>query len=169
LNIIENLFKKDHLRTYSGRYIDPLNPNPDDIMIDDIAHSLARCPRWAGQTAQLYTVAEHSMDVMARVQDPADKLEALLHDAAEYLFYDLGKPLKDRLPDYYAAEKNLSRVCAEKFGYAFPKSQAVGTADMDAMQWEWDNYVLQRGRWVDPPHRLIKLQFLQAYEQYKKR
>ncbi|MCF6275936.1 MAG: HD family hydrolase, partial [Robiginitomaculum sp.] len=77
----------------SGRRLDLLDPSPFDIEIEDIAHGLARVARWNGQTSGDYafSVAEHSVvvETLFSILNPkaprADKLTALLHDAAEYV------------------------------------------------------------------------------------
>ena len=44
--------------TFSGLRFWPLLPNPDDIMIADIAHALAHQCRFGGHASQFYSVAE---------------------------------------------------------------------------------------------------------------
>ena len=78
-------------RMLSGRRLDLLDPNPDDIAIEDIAHGLARVARWNGQTvgAHAFSVAQHVVlveDIAGALHSewPARwRLAALLHDAAE--------------------------------------------------------------------------------------
>ena len=86
----------------SGRRLDLLDPSPDDIEIEDIAHGLARVARWNGQTLgdHALSVAQHVLIVeeIGRVLRPDatthDKLAALLHDAPEYVVGDLISPSK---------------------------------------------------------------------------
>ena len=49
----------------SGRRLDLLDPSPDDVAIEDIAHGLARVARWNGQTHgdHAFSVAQHSLIV----------------------------------------------------------------------------------------------------------
>lgn len=123
-----------------GRFVDPLNMNPDDIRIEDIAHSLSRQCRFSGYTRRHYSVAEHSMLVMDRVrialgekaETPEGKLimlQALLHDATEAYMVDLPTPLKDAFPEYRAAEARLWKVVAEKFGLPEMMDARVKKAD----------------------------------------
>lgn len=74
--------------TFTGRRIDTLAPDPCEIEIDDIAHSLAQQCRFLGHTDGFYSVAQHSVLVSGFVPD-RDALWGLLHDAAEAYVCDL--------------------------------------------------------------------------------
>ena len=116
-------------RMLSGRRLDLLDPSPLDIEIEDIAHGLARVARWNGQTLgeHPYTVAEHSLLVERLVvrlkpkSTRAERLEALLHDAPEYVIGDMISPFKAALGyDYRAFEHRLARAVRMRFGLAEP-------------------------------------------------
>ena len=109
----------------SGRRLDLLNPSPLDIEIEDIAHGLARVARWNGQThgPHAFSVAQHSILVEAVVAHlwpataAADRLGALLHDAAEYVIGDMISPFKAALGfDYKAFEAKLEAAIHLRFG-----------------------------------------------------
>jgi 5'-deoxynucleotidase YfbR-like HD superfamily hydrolase len=109
----------------SGRRLDLLDPSPLDVEIDDIAHGLARVPRWNGQTrgAHIFSVAQHSLVVeeITRVLKPdlADRwrLAILLHDAPEYVVADLISPFKQVLGgNYKAIENRLMTAINLRFG-----------------------------------------------------
>jgi hypothetical protein len=92
--------------TYTGRFIDLLNPQPSDIVLDDIAVPLSRAPRFAGHTrgTDPYTVAQHSVLVWRLLMRLEKQLTptayrqvlwlGLLHDAPEAYLTDLPTPLK---------------------------------------------------------------------------
>ncbi len=112
-------------RMLSGRRLDLLNPSPDDIEIEDIAHGLARVARWNGQTvgAHAFSVAQHSLlvETIAGEIDadwPAQwRLAALLHDAPEYVVGDLISPFKTAIGlDYKAFELRLLAAIHQRFG-----------------------------------------------------
>ena len=112
-------------RMLSGRRLDLLNPSPDDIEIEDIAHGLARVARWNGQTqgAHAFSVAQHSLLVeeIARLRAPdwpaCWRLAALLHDAPEYVVGDLISPFKNAIGlDYKAFESRLLAAIHARFG-----------------------------------------------------
>jgi len=112
-------------RMLSGRRLDLLNPSPDDIEIEDIAHGLARVARWNGQTvgAHAFSVAQHSLlveRIAGALNDdwPATwRLAALLHDAPEYVVGDLISPFKTAIGlDYKAFELRLLAAIHQRFG-----------------------------------------------------
>lgn len=112
-------------RMLSGRRLDLLDPSPFDIEIEDIAHGLARVARWNGQTLgdHAFSVAQHSLiveDLVARLAPRltrAERLTALLHDAAEYVIGDMISPFKAALGgDYKAVEARLETAIHLRFG-----------------------------------------------------
>lgn len=83
--------------TYTGRIFDLLNPKPEMVCIEDIAHSLAYQCRYMGHAKFFYSVAQHCV-LMAKNRDlPGDPLQKLLHDAAEAYIGDLISPWKKLL------------------------------------------------------------------------
>jgi 5'-deoxynucleotidase YfbR-like HD superfamily hydrolase len=129
------------VRTFMGKMIDPFNPDPDQITLVDIAHSLSNLCRWNGHTMKYYSVAEHSIFVQNMVQSREDKLAAMLHDASEAYISDVTRPVKHRLKNYFDVEFELMVVISRKFGFQFPLSTAVKEADEYALRWEWVNIV----------------------------
>jgi len=110
------------IQTVSGRWIDPLAPDPASIDIDDIAQALANQCRFGGHSRAFYSVAQHSTivsDVCAeRGAGAAEALAALMHDAGEAYLVDLPHPLKHRSdlgPPYREAEKLLEAAIRERF------------------------------------------------------
>lgn len=102
--------------TYSGRVIDPVHPDPDDIDIEDIAHHLSQQCRFSGACDRFYSVAEHSLRV-ARLVDAEHKLAALLHDGSESYIADLAKPVKEsgELCGYRLVEQRFEAAIQIKF------------------------------------------------------
>lgn len=83
--------------TYTGKVFDLLNPKPEMVCIEDIAHSLAYQCRYNGHCKFFYSVAQHCV-LMARNRDlPGDPLQKLLHDAAEAYIGDIVSPWKKLL------------------------------------------------------------------------
>ena len=111
-------------RMLSGRRLDLLDPSPLDVEIEDIAHGIARVPRWNGQTigAHIFSVAQHTLlvDTVARHQGPIDdrlRLAILLHDAPEYVVGDMITPFKTVIGDSYkAVELRLLAAIHVRFG-----------------------------------------------------
>ncbi len=116
--------KRAWQRMLSGRRLDLLNPSPDDIEIEDIAHGLARVARWNGQTLgdHAFSVAQHAIVVEAIAtacnQDWPTRwsLAALLHDASEYVVGDLISPFKNAIGlDYKTFELRLLAAIHKRF------------------------------------------------------
>src|SRR5687767_12883862 len=78
---------KRFIQTYSGRTVEPYDPDPAAICVLDIAHHLSMLCRFTGAVRQFYSIAQHSVLVSA-LCDPEDALAGLLHDAEEYVFAD---------------------------------------------------------------------------------
>jgi 5'-deoxynucleotidase YfbR-like HD superfamily hydrolase len=136
-------------RMLSGRRLDLLNPSPNDIEIEDIAHGLARVARWNGQTfgEHAFSVAQHALLVedIATAMHPdltrRWRLAALLHDAPEYVIGDLISPFKAALGfDYKSFELRLLEAIHRRFGLppALPEriANAIKSADRVAAYYE---------------------------------
>lgn len=139
---VENLYTPNKIRTFTGKYIDPFDPDPDMICIEDIAHSLSMQPRFGGHLQVCYSVAEHCIACSLGMKDPKDYLAALLHDASEAYLLDIPSPIKSRLPRYKEVEHNLMKVIAKKFGFEYPLSPEVNKMDVQQLEWEWDNLMI---------------------------
>jgi hypothetical protein len=125
------------ITTYSGVRFFPFLPSPGDILIEDIAHALSQLCRFGGHTRVFYSVAEHSVHV-SQLCLPDDALAGLLHDATEAYLGDVIAPLKE-LPEfvaYRAAERNLHRVIAQRFGFPAEEPRSVTQADQTMLRIE---------------------------------
>jgi hypothetical protein len=136
----QDLYKPDCIRTYTGKYLDVFNPDPEQIDILDIAHALANTCRFGGHTREFYSVAQHSI-MVAELVPPELKLQALMHDAAEAYLTDIPTPIKKRLPGYVELEDNLMKVIAARFGFDWPMADEVKAADKAELEYEWYNYM----------------------------
>jgi uncharacterized protein len=126
--------------TYTGRRLNPLDPDPADIVIEDIAHALACCNRFAGHAREPISVAQHSV-YAARMCYPvsnAVSLQALLHDAAESILGDMTKWLKAaaEMAAYREAEHRVQRVIYRKFGCAEEQHPEVDVVDRLLVRYE---------------------------------
>lgn len=135
----ENLYEPNCIRTVSGQYVNLLDPDPDTILIEDIAHGLAHQCRFAGQIRKFFSVAQHSVYVSIGVSEyhPEQALAALLHDASEFILMDVPSPLKQLLPEYKVIENRLMGVIARKFGFEYPLDESVKTIDRFFLENEW--------------------------------
>jgi hypothetical protein len=109
----------DWIQTFRGGMFFPMDPRPDEIFIEDIAHALSMQCRFAGHCNQFYSVAEHSFAITCWLLDqgctPEVALWALLHDASEAYLTDVPRPVKPFLAEYKPAELRLQYAIAERF------------------------------------------------------
>lgn len=127
----------DWILTQSGVRFYPIDPRPDEVRLEDIAHALAMECRFGGQCRTFYSVADHSVRV-SHIVPPADALWGLLHDASEAYLKDLPKPLK-MLPQfafYREAEQRLQNTIAESFGLSLTCPGTVHQADLTMLATE---------------------------------
>jgi len=88
-----NEYEGAWITTYTGIKFHFLNPQPDEICIEDIAHHLSLLCRFTGACREFYSVGEHSIRVAKIVPDKL-KVSALLHDATEAYMNDISRPVK---------------------------------------------------------------------------
>lgn len=121
----------DYIDTFSGRKIYVLNPDPNEIVIEDIAHALSLITRFGGHTTRFYSVAQHSIYV-SQICESRDALWGLLHDATEAYIGDIPKPIKalHEMESFKKAEDNLQKVIMQKFQLDTGRPPNVKTADI---------------------------------------
>jgi uncharacterized protein len=130
------------IETFMGEAFEPLHPNPDQIWIEDIAHSLSLQCRFNGHTKEFYSVAEHCVRVSWLLEDWEEPTEVqlwgLLHDASEAYLTDIPSPLK-QLPAfeaYRAAEEAVMWTVCNRFGLPWEEPEAVRFADQSMLATE---------------------------------
>lgn len=138
----ENLYTPGCIRTYTGKYISPIDILPEQVDLIDIAHALSMQCRFGGHTKEFFSVAQHCVFVSRRFADKKLNLAGLLHDAAEAYIIDLPKPIKELLPDYNKMEERVMWAVAEHFGLSKSHFDAVKHADKEALEYEWENIVV---------------------------
>lgn len=121
----------DAIYTYTGKWVQPLNPDPETFCIEDIAHSLAAQCRFTGHTTEFYSVAQHSV-LVSYIVDREFALEGLMHDASEAYLSDIARPVKrngefGRI--YMEVEEALMQAISNRFKLRFPVPKEVKDAD----------------------------------------
>ncbi len=101
--------------TYTGRRFYFYDPKPEDICIEDIAHSLSMQCRFLGHCKYFYSVAQHSIIVSRYVLSNLT-LYGLLHDASEAYISDIIRPFKSTLEGYKIVENRIQNVIYRKYG-----------------------------------------------------
>jgi 5'-deoxynucleotidase YfbR-like HD superfamily hydrolase len=85
--------------TYSGRCISVTNPDPSQIVIEDVARALSNIRRFGGHAHAPLTVAQHSVRV-SYLCAHEDAYVGLLHDAQEMVVGDQISPIKKRIAGF---------------------------------------------------------------------
>lgn len=150
----------DWMQTVSGVEFYPLDPRPQEIHIEDIAHSLSMLCRYGGHAHTFYSVAEHCVHVANAAPDEL-KLTALMHDASEAYLTDVIRPVKPFLSNYISFENRLMRAIADRFDFQWPMPPEVKRLDNAILVDERDQAMTRPPRdWNLPEPALgIELQF----------
>lgn len=142
------------ITTYTGRRFYPLDPQPSDVCIEDIAHALAMICRFNGHVREFYSVAEHSVHV-SRIVPPEYALAGLLHDASEAYIADVSRPVKhtEVMREYRRIETWLQMVVLDVFNAGFspcddPSADYIDTADVAMLALEARS-LLPYDPWMD--------------------
>ena len=136
------------VRTYTGKNLDLLNPDPKEIDIKDIAHHLAKLDRYNGAGHYTFSVGHHSL-LVSDALPKEYKLHGLLHDATEAYLGDVVSPLKQLLPEYRKIEQGVMNAICTKFEITFPRPCIIKKADMSVMAAEMNQVV----KWPDLPQK----------------
>ncbi|MGL5731718.1 MAG: phosphohydrolase [Bacteroidales bacterium] len=103
-----------YITTFTGLHFDPVNPSPELVCLEDIAHALSMICRANGHTRIFYSVAQHSLgcckEAELRGHSFRIQLGCLLHDASEAYLSDMPRPIKAQLPEYIKAEDQLQNM-----------------------------------------------------------
>jgi uncharacterized protein len=110
------------IQTYSGRKFSLTDPQPEDIVTEDVLISLSRINRFTGHTLKhAYTVAQHTVLVSHLVDNELFAGDGLVHDYHEAVIGDISSPLKAVIKemaglDWNDFEHKIVVVFAERFG-----------------------------------------------------
>ena len=144
-----------YLQTVSGRWVNPFDPDPDQLDADDIARALANQCRFGGHSRSFYSVAQHSVIVSQLVEqrggDVEDAFAALMHDATEAYLGDMPHPLKHRSPlgaAFKAAEDDLERAIRARFSIK-PDVPEVKRADRALLATERRAFSAETWHWPE--------------------
>lgn len=129
----------DWIQLASGRQFWPMDPRPNEVFIDDVAHALSMLCRFGGHCLRFYSVAEHCV-LLARHAAPQGRnvaFWALMHDASEAYLVDVPRPLKPFLVGYGAAEDRILQAIALRFGLHLGLPDLVKKMDQAILMDEW--------------------------------
>lgn len=164
----ENLHAVRSIRTISGQYVNVFEPNPDTLLIGDIAHALSNQCRFGGHLPRFFSVAQHSL-LCYLIANEDSKFDALMHDASEAYLLDMPKPIKMEISQYNDIENNLMNILANKFGFNYPKTPEVERVDHYLLEWEWNVIMLNKTNSQFPPIYCMspeeaRIAFITAFE-----
>lgn len=151
-------FRERHepfITTMSGKKLDLFDPDPEDIVVEDIVTGLVHNCRFSGQLPLHYSVAAHSM-VLCDLMDRSDaQLYALLHDASEAYLVDVPRPAKVLCPQYKDIEERIQQAIIDRLwpydlpplsvkrqvhalDQVMPCFEQIALRGRAAPQWAWD-------------------------------
>jgi uncharacterized protein len=136
------------IQTYTGRAFWPLDPKPEHVCIEDIAHALAMKCRYTGHVKRFYSVAQHSV-LASHIVPTADALWGLMHDASEAYLPDVARPVKRNIPGFREIEDRVMEAIASRFRLTLPMPESIHHADLVLLASE------RRDLMADPPYRWV--------------
>lgn len=171
----------EYMMTYTGKHFHPLDPQLDEICIEDIAHALSLICRGGGHFKQFFSVAQHCLccarEAKAQKQPLRIQLACLLHDAAEAYYCDLPKPVKERCNGYAQMEDRMLDIIFAKYlpGGALTAGEWKKVKEIDKLLLKYDlheflGYPAPQDAISTPPDYgsydpyLIEQAFLMAYD-----
>ena len=172
-----------YITTFTGLKFYPLDPHDGDrYRIEDIAHALANCCRFAGHCREFYSVAQHSVLMSQLTNDLVLKRWALMHDSCEAYVGDMVRPLKKFYVPWKRIERRILENVSMKWGLPWPMPEILKTWDSQLLMTEMRD-LLPAGSTCTPavpceplkqtikgmPPAIAKDLFLQTFHQLFKR
>lgn len=165
-----------YITTFTGKRIDPTDPDIEMVDIRDIAHALSLTCRGNGHVKTFYSVAQHcincALEAEARGYSKRVVLACLLHDASEAYMSDVPRPFKCSLPEYCQAEEHLLDMIYEKFlgaSLTDAEKELVKNIDNDMLYYDLKE-LLNKTPEGDAPEVLIELDYtVLPFEQVEER
>lgn len=145
--------------TFTGKTIDPFDPDPNEIDVVDIAHALSFIPRFNGHTKKFISVAQHSLFVSSHCR-PEEALIGLLHDASEAYINDIATPIKSQseFAFYRTMEDRLMAAIFQRYGLQWEGVLPKSVREADAM-----SLAIEAHRYLNNPHKHEWIQSLPTY------
>jgi 5'-deoxynucleotidase YfbR-like HD superfamily hydrolase len=117
------------IETVSGIFLDVVNPNPDDIKLDDIAWALSRQGRYGGHTlSELpYSVAQHTVMVSRYIEEaltPGEHLYDVLMETIE-------RGMEQAMLESDDAKEDHKSRCEQQFEFLTDLSDRIKMHDLE--------------------------------------
>lgn len=136
----EMIKKITYIVTYTGKVFEFLNPKPEMVCIEDIAHALSNLCRYTGHVNSFYSVAQHCVLMAENPNFPGNPISKLLHDTSEAYIGDLASPWKGLLnvegylPEDVLAvreyEQKIQKIIEEALGISETHTVEVKESDI---------------------------------------
>ena len=125
-----------YITTYTRKHFDPVHPDPERIVIEDIAHALSLLCRGNGHVTTFWSVGQHCIccakEAAGRGLSDRIVLACLLHDASECYMSDVPRPFKKSLMDYLKQEEKLLKIIYRKYlGSALSQEENMKLKSID--------------------------------------
>lgn len=137
-----------YITTNHKIHFTPLDPKPEQILIEDIAHAQSLMTRANGHFPEFYSVAQHSIactrEAMARGYAARVALACLIHDGSEAYLSDITRPVKQVLDGYRQIEKKVQDAIYCRFLGSLPTEEEMSQIkDIDdtCLYYEFDHYM----------------------------
>ena len=151
----------ENIVTFTGEKFTPLDPDINQIHIEDIAHSLSLLCRANGHIDYFFSIAQHSIncanEAKARGHTARVQLSCLIHDASEAYISDITRPVKYYLTEYKEIEKRLQDVIYTRFlGTTLPEDEflLMNQIDNDMLVCEF-NTLMKKKKVFDTIPKLL--------------
>lgn len=139
------------LLTNSKVVFNVLDPNPNDLRLEDIAHALSNLCRYGGHCPQFYSVAQHAVLCSHFPGTVNQKLKFLHHDDSEAFLVDMPRPIKKNLSQYIDIEERLQAIIFPWLGLEYPFTDDIHHVDeamlrieYKAFFWEESDYTHEK-------------------------
>ncbi len=174
---------KNCMTTFMKISFDTMNPDPEKIMIEDIAHALSMMTRANGHFPEFFSVAQHSIqcckEAQVRNYTPRVALACLLHDASEAYLSDISRPVKKNMTMYLQIEEQLQNMIYKKYlAGALEQEEAalIKSIDDACLYYEFLHFMDQRLFAFEPvmvsnpgykvePMKEVEAEFLKLFEE----
>ena len=158
------------INTISGRKVNLLDPQADQISINDIARGLANNSHFGGHVPEFFSIAQHCLIVCDFLEEtyaaePKILMHGLLHDASEAYLGDMLKPLKVHLPEFQEIENRFQQVIMVKYKLCDSHKSLIKLADICAQKMEYDAFYRGKEIAYYDPYRSYEL-FMHRYYKY---
>jgi hypothetical protein len=115
-----------HIITYTGKYFSLLDPDPESIDIEDIAHSLSNICRFGGHPKHYFSIAQHCLLVTELLPTQLQLAGLMLHASKAYS-RDIHVSVPPHIKDYVCVETDLTAAIAARF--SIPLLLTAATAE----------------------------------------